>query len=818
MHSRAVRLRWSSMTDVQVPILFATKSPDGLVGLIGSTVLGLEPAAPSAPDAPLPRLWADFAQSFITAKAVVASLLAGQDGHTGIVKTGLIELSLLHLDTAGAVGDVVSGKSAGFPMVLGAFAWAKAREGDPALLTRVSTLYATGAIEADGTAKLLAAPESTAAKLQQVVKQPHATSVFLVSGEDRGPAPDPLEVEEVSDANQLVIAALGAHIDEDRVAPSALESVFWGDRDLALGFGSYMAACIHRGSREVRALDDLWLSLDDAADIAATNMISGARELRELAGFAHTLRRQPFASSLVNAGVSSREVVDLNAFFFALSQQPPERDAEDDAHLLAAQRELYLAWDDIREYVAASNHSPRDVEAGWDDIDRQLLSMFARVNRPYVTSAGSITTLDAMQEGASLVSASLGGAWLVKYAKHAFRRGEGRAMDDAHPELDDAFQGKVEEDDYDKLVGGLAQGSRDNRFFSLVLERPFHPRVLWEVLTRENIRYPAEKTLMHDWFRHLEQIHPGILFFWNWEPLPYVGEVRKSNRVYPEPNAFFDYQTPLCGWSGLQDYAAVARTNFANWWMVWDAEPVVASLPEKSGAIEPPWTGELGEVNWPQVEPADGAEWVGRLLNVRSSLARMNAALLQQKRLNQLLASPDDEGIDLFSFRWIGGPPGPAGPTGPRNDALAAMEYRLRGEVSEAGTTRFRPCGSLPSFGNPYSWVDCGLATNWAYDATIAVVLLETLERLETYYSAPERKGDPKGRDARVARFEVARYLRLHYRAELHAMLRVLGRVAGELHSPRPQIDEARWRLHDVARYLDQRFGPAGADTRGRNE
>ena len=240
---------------------------------------------------------------------------------------------------------------------------------------------------------------------------------------------------------------------------------------------------------------------------------------------------------------------------------------------------------------------------------------------------------ETMMQGHAAINATLGGAWMLKYVARYML---------GHQLRDESFARSVtvapaSDEDQAKLWNGFLDSSANQGFAAFFNERPFHPRVLWEVLSGNNERYPAESLLVQECLRHFaRETCPTLQVFWSYDLVPLVADLRKDDGPEVESAA-------RIGQVAVQDYAAYGRTNHSNRFL---QVPAFADLQVREFLAEEwpnPWLSTDGpqskllrEFFWPH-ENQNTGQWAVYVLNARTSAIYASESLRKQILINHFL-------------------------------------------------------------------------------------------------------------------------------------------------------------------------------------
>jgi hypothetical protein len=420
---------------------------------------------------------------------------------------------------------------------------------------------------------------------------------------------------------------------------------------------------------------------------------------------------------------------------------------------------------------------------------RALREILGRSIKIEAVAPGDVGSLAAIGLNQGLANMTLGGAWLVPFAVREVLSVEPYA---SHQALVQSVFGSGLELPEDLLVG-IANMEKRAGGLVVLNERVFHPRVLWEVLAGSNPRYPAEKVICRLGLQRIERSRPWHQM-WSYDLLPLVADARADDELDDAYSAIGMDGVRRVGDVYVQDYAAYGRTNASNTWFKVPSfsdfhEAYVGDLSDV--ALGPVLPG-LGDFYWRG--PSD-ARPRGAVVNARSSAVYLSEILRRQLLLAQIL-DPAGSSVGDLSVQELMAVPWFSLPNIER--PYAGLSAYLRGQSGPLfEPPRRASLGAfLPKFWNPFSWRGIGQATALAYEAVVAVRLVETLaERAPD--SGATMNGAPEGLSSSfaLARLAVADYVEREYLHELDRADAVIGRVQGLL-STAPtalaELDQAR--------------------------
>ncbi len=401
---------------------------------------------------------------------------------------------------------------------------------------------------------------------------------------------------------------------------------------------------------------------------------------------------------------------------------------------------------------------------------------------------GQVGSEDAIKNGKGLANSTLGFAWGLKYFIPHLKE-NGLRDSKQCSRLDTAFNlPPLPQSDHDRFWDGIKATVRNQGTFVVFVERPFHPRVLWEVLSETNRRYPAEKLLATDSLRQFQQECPGLVVLWNHDLLPLVADLRSDDR---NPDL---RKVRRLGQVYVQDYPAHGRTNHAN---VFFGVPSLADLQMREfneSQWPNPWQSgdELEkEIFWSRGR-GTGDSWSVDVINARSSAVYAAEALRKQVIINSLLDHRQAiDGItlnELMSVPWFS-TPFPNSFAGRDAGIGAFMEYLIgRGKLLvdiPRGLRRFGSTTFLPLFWDPFTWRGVGLASAWAFEGTIAVIMLRALRSLRRATQSKRSAAAKAQAELEMSLDELTLYIQTEYLDDLVRMHSLISRVIDTIgHGP----------------------------------
>ncbi len=365
-----------------------------------------------------------------------------------------------------------------------------------------------------------------------------------------------------------------------------------------------------------------------------------------------------------------------------------------------------------------------------------LLEIMGRRAKMTLSTSGDLASEQVIKAGRGLLNMTLGGAWLVRLGYDYM---QSNCPDLCPKWYEDAFEIRRKNPDdpvpdvpFDEFIQGIADGIAEHAAFALLVEHPFHPRVLWEVLPRtdgkaSNVRYPAEKFVLRRFFQvlfrnELKRQHRQrrALLFWSHEMLPMVGPAETDELTADAPVGI-----PRIGDVAVSEYAAFGRTNQYNLFLDVNALGEILSARVENEALpglvipEAAWrSGFL----WAAGKPPSDTSLLS-VVNARTSAVNVSEFVRRQMQMNRLLDMSPDAIKSLGPAELLCLPWWSIRPSG-----TALDEYVWgRGGALARGKRRD---SVFPFFADPYTWRGIGVATLMAYEATIGAVMLSTLRDL----------------------------------------------------------------------------------------
>ncbi len=453
-----------------------------------------------------------------------------------------------------------------------------------------------------------------------------------------------------------------------------------------------------------------------------------------------------------------------------------------------------------------------------------LRGFFSRVAQSDLIAADAVATDGAIESGYLVTSSTLGGAWLAPWALTYFQAvapGE-RPMSPFLTESNFLARPLRTSADHKQLVAGIRRAVLNRGVFAVFNERVFAPRVLYEVLTGENVRYPAEKLIVRNWLQSIAEDvgHAGVLRLWNHDLAPWVLDFRSHAGVFDEGHGeLVSPEVRALGRVQFQDYGAWGRTNLSNAWLRFDSDVVLHRVEHSSDDLPGPLDADapLGKLGWGLVTEQDDRAWSAAVMDARALALNASESLRRQILINRWLDRsevPDPWSLglsELLTVPWtsLAGVDGPGGPLGSGESPRASLAAFLAHPLSETDAA-----GSVtsvqPRFDDPYTWRGLGLATMWAYESRIALAMVDTLTRLTDAAGQDASVAPTRRADLEVSRFEVERYVRDEYLDELDRMREIVDVVLqrlgsdtvseelAELTEARATLDEARENLPEL--------------------